>query len=59
MAVKEGNVIGLHNNSLVVTGEDRDQVTWDLLERMGAADRELITIYWGNDLTENDAWPST
>ncbi|HKP51424.1 MAG TPA: DAK2 domain-containing protein [Chloroflexia bacterium] len=55
LSVKEGSVIGLHNNSLVVTGEDRDQVTWDLLERMGAAERELITIYWGNDLTGEEA----
>lgn len=55
LAVKEGDVIGLHNNSLVVNGKDRDQVTWDLLERMGAGERELITIYWGNDVTEEAA----
>ena len=53
--VKEGEVIGLLNNALVTTGPDRDTVARDLMERMGASDRELITIYWGGDLGESDA----
>ena len=48
--VKEGDVIGLLNNALVARGDDRDTVAWDMLERMGAAEGELITIYWGGDL---------
>jgi hypothetical protein len=55
MEVKQGDVIGLHNNKLVAQGSDLEAVAWDLLEQMGAADRELITIYWGNDLTEEQA----
>jgi DAK2 domain fusion protein YloV len=53
--VKEGDIIGLHNNALVTTGADRDEVAWDLLERMGAPDRELITIYWGGEVAQPDA----
>jgi DAK2 domain fusion protein YloV len=53
--VKEGEVIGLLNNTLVATGTDLDSVAQDLLERMGASERELITIYWGGDLSETDA----
>jgi hypothetical protein len=53
--VKEGEIIGLLNNKLVTTGPDREEVAWDLLEKMGAHERELITIYWGGDLTESDA----
>src|SRR5206468_2494002 len=53
--VKSGAIIGLHNNALVTTGKDRDEVAWDLLKRMGAADRELITVYWGGDITQEDA----
>ena len=53
--VKSGDIIGLHNNALVTTGKECDAVAWDLLERMGAAGRELLTIYWGKDLTESDA----
>ena len=53
--VKSGEIIGLINNRLVTTGADLDTVAWELMERMQAADRELITIYWGGDLKEQDA----
>lgn len=53
--VKEGDVIGLLNNTLVTKNSDREAVAHDLLERMGAVERELITIYWGGDLTESAA----
>jgi dihydroxyacetone kinase-like predicted kinase len=53
--VKAGEVIGLLNNTLVATGDDLDKVAWDLLERMGASERELVTIYWGGDLGKADA----
>jgi dihydroxyacetone kinase-like predicted kinase len=55
MEVKSGEIIGLLNNALVTTGPDRDTVAWDLMERMEAGDRELITIYWGGDLDQGDA----
>jgi uncharacterized protein len=55
LEVKEGDIIGLLNNALVTTGPDLEGVAWDLLERMGAGESELITIYWGGDLTESDA----
>jgi DAK2 domain fusion protein YloV len=55
IAVKAGEVIGLLNNTLVATGKECEEVAWDLMERMGASDRELITIYWGGDLAEGDA----
>ncbi|HET6312985.1 MAG TPA: DAK2 domain-containing protein, partial [Chloroflexia bacterium] len=55
IAVKAGEVIGLLNNTLVATGKECEEVAWDLLERMGASDRELITIYWGGDLAEGEA----
>jgi dihydroxyacetone kinase-like predicted kinase len=53
--VKEGAVIGLHNNSLVTTGDSVEDVAWNLLELMSAKDRELITVYWGGELQESDA----
>ena len=55
LSVKEGEIIALHNNNLVLTGPDRDEVAWQLLEKMGAEERELITIYWGNDVSDEDA----
>jgi len=55
MDVKSGEIIGLLNNALVTTGPDRDTVAWDLMGRMEAVDRELITVYWGGDLDQADA----
>jgi DAK2 domain fusion protein YloV len=55
LAVKEGDIIGLHNNNLVLTGKDRDEVAWQLLDWMGADERELLTIYWGNGVTQEEA----
>lgn len=53
--VKEGSTIGLLNNALITTGPDRDVVAWELLERMGAEERELITIYWGGELQQSES----
>jgi dihydroxyacetone kinase-like predicted kinase len=57
--VKSGSVIGLHNNALVTTGSDLEEVAWDLLERMGVSEaggeRELVTVYSGSGVTPSDA----
>ncbi|HET9495041.1 MAG TPA: DAK2 domain-containing protein [Chloroflexia bacterium] len=53
MDVKAGQFIGLHNNALVTTAADLETAAWALLEHMGAAERELITIYWGGEVTED------
>ncbi len=53
--VKSGDIIGLLNNVLVTTAPTREEVAWDLLARMGASERELITIYWGGDLDQESA----
>ena len=55
IAVKAGDIIGLLNNSLVTTGSEPDQVASDLLERMGAADLEFITLYSGADMPDDRA----
>jgi len=49
ITVNVGDVIGLHNGALVVAGTSEEEVAWDLLKRMQAADREIITIYYGHD----------
>jgi DAK2 domain fusion protein YloV len=51
VSVKQGQTIGLHNGKLISAGESPDAVVLDLLDKMGAADRELLTLYYGNGLT--------
>lgn len=53
--VKQGQVIGLHNDRLEVAGEDVNSVVLELLDKMGAADLELITLYYGAEVKPGDA----
>ncbi len=49
VTVKVGDIIGLHNGALVVAGKGEEEVAWDLLKRMHTGDREIVTIYYGQD----------
>ena len=53
--VKKGQVIGLHNDTLCVASENLDAVAIELLEKMGTANLELITVYYGEDVDEAQA----
>jgi uncharacterized protein len=53
--VAEGQFIGLHNDNLVVVGETVAEALLNLLGRMQAEKRELITLYWGEDLDGSGA----
>jgi hypothetical protein len=55
LRVKSGQVIGLHNDRLVVSGPDVTTVVKDLLQKMGAADLELITLYSGAGVSAAEA----
>ena len=50
VAVRDGQIIGLRNSKLVCAGATPAEVVTDLLTRMQAADRELVTLYYGNGL---------
>ena len=51
VAVKAGQVIGLMDDVLTVSGSERAAVTLDLLGAMGAERGELITLYTGADVS--------
>ncbi len=53
--VKAGHFIGLVEDALVTTGEDLDAVVLDTLEKMDAHEREIITLYYGHTVTEEQA----
>ncbi|GAB4565179.1 MAG: DAK2 domain-containing protein [Anaerolineae bacterium] len=53
--VKEGDVIGLHNDELSARGDTPMEVMDQLLEQMHAADAEVITIYFGEPVTAEEA----
>mgnify|MGYP005843143689 CR=1 FL=1 len=53
--VKEGQVIGLLDGILATAGATYDEVVVDLLRRMEAEEAEIITIYYGEDISEEEA----
>lgn len=55
VAVSAGDIIGLANGKLATSGRDESQVLHELLTRMGASDREIITLFTGQDVSDADA----
>ena len=55
LSIAEGQFIGLQNGDLVTVGEDISSVVQGLLARVNAADYEIITIYYGKDISPDQA----
>ncbi|MBQ7348404.1 MAG: DAK2 domain-containing protein, partial [Clostridia bacterium] len=52
--LKIGDVMGLDNKKILAKGNDVSQVTIDLIEKL-RKDEEIITLYYGQEVNENDA----
>ena len=53
--VRQGQIIGLQDDQLVVSGDTVDEVVEALLDRMGVADLEIVTLYYGADVRQEEA----
>jgi len=53
--VKKGKTIGLLNGKLVVAGDSVAETCLHLLEKMNLDERERVTLFYGTDLSEEDA----
>ncbi len=53
--IREGDIIGLHNGQIAFSGSDIDTVVDEMMKKMMTEDDELITVYYGADVTEEDA----
>jgi DAK2 domain fusion protein YloV len=53
--VAEGDVIGLLNDQLVAAGTDYTSVVLDVLAQISAQNYEIATIYFGQDVTRDEA----
>src|SRR5579859_7587201 len=53
--VREGDFIGVINGSLAVAGQDIRQVVRDTLQRMDIEQFEIVTLYYGEDVTKEEA----
>ncbi|MBU4225302.1 MAG: DAK2 domain-containing protein [Chloroflexi bacterium] len=55
VAVEKGQVIALMNGSLVLSAASVEQACLGLLEKANAADYELITLFYAEDLASTEA----
>ena len=53
--IHQGDIMGMIDNKLNVLGSDIHQVGLDVTEKMVSEDSSLITVYYGSDVTEEDA----
>jgi uncharacterized protein len=55
LAIEEGQIIGLLNGDLTNVGSDIPTVMGQVLERIGPSDYEILTMYYGDDVSQGEA----
>lgn len=55
LQVRQGQVIGLCDDQLVVAGDSVEEAVRALLEKMEVADREIVTFYYGAGVRREEA----
>ena len=53
--VREGQIIGLRNGKLTTANDHLIECIFELLEDMADIEPELITLYYGEDITQAQA----
>ncbi len=53
--LKEGDIIGIDSKSIVAKGEKVENVTTQLVDKLMDSSVSNITLYFGNDVTEDEA----
>jgi len=55
MDIDEGTILGLSDGEIVATGQSRADVALALLEKMVDDETEVVTIFFGKDVSEEEA----
>ena len=53
--IKQGDIIGLHNGQIEFSGQSVQDVVLEMMKSIITDEDELITVYYGADVTEEDA----
>lgn len=53
--IKQGDIMGIGDKTILSVGQNIQDVTKDMIEQLAGEDAELISIYYGSDVTEEDA----
>ncbi len=55
IAIKQGDIIGLHNGKIEFSGTSIREVVMQMMKNIITDEDELITVYYGADVREEDA----
>ena len=53
--IKQGDIMGLSDKGLLAVGSDIADVAFDVISECYDEDKEIISIYYGSDVTKGDA----
>lgn len=53
--IKEGNIMGIGDSGILAVGEDITDTAVNMIKEMQDEDSEIVSIYYGADVTEDDA----
>ena len=55
IAIHQGDIMGIGDEGILTTGSNVEDVTFESLKMIVEEDTEIISIYYGEDVTEEDA----
>ena len=55
IAIKQGDIIGLHNGQIEFSGHSVHDVVLEMMKKIITDEDELVTVYFGSDVSEEDA----
>jgi uncharacterized protein len=55
LEIKEGNILGLVEDVIQITGQDLYKVAQDTLDKMQWRNHDLVTIFYGEEISEDQA----
>jgi dihydroxyacetone kinase-like predicted kinase len=55
VTIKQGDYMGIGDSGILGVGQDKNEVTFDMIKKLMSDDLELISIYYGSDITEDEA----
>ena len=53
--IHEGDIMGLGDSGLLAVGSDRSQIAVETVKAMVDEDSEIVSVYYGADVTEEEA----
>lgn len=53
--IHQGDIMGIGDNGILATGREIEDVTFESLKKIVQDDTEIVSIYYGEDVSEEDA----